>query len=164
MLTRERGIRLAAAFVLLLPVIVALVTLIGRPWHPTDDLAIVDLRVRDVFSMHTPLTGLYSRPGWNHPGPAMFWMIGVISELTAHARRGRTRIGGTIFQGVALVWLVWVASSRGTRILLGLVATTALTYLGIGADVFVSHGTSSFRSLLLFLFLVCLVADGMFVS
>ena len=60
------GVLLAA--LMLLPCIVAIACIAGRPWLPVDDFASIDLHVRDVWSLHPPLTGLYSRPPWNHPG------------------------------------------------------------------------------------------------
>jgi hypothetical protein len=148
---------------MLLPPVVALVCLVGRPWHPTDDLAIVDLRVRDVLSWHTPLTGLYSRPGWNHPGPLMFWMIRAVSVVAGGAPWG-TRVGVTVFQVVALGWLAWITSKHGLRMLLAAATVTSLTYLGISSDVFRQPWNLwlPLPFFLVFIFLVCLVATGSF--
>jgi hypothetical protein len=41
---------------------------------PLSDLALLELRVRDVPD-HLPLTGAFSRYGWDHPGPyATYWL------------------------------------------------------------------------------------------
>ena len=154
---------LGIAVLLLAPTIVVLITLVGRPWHPTTDLAIIDLRVRDVWSWNTPLTGLYSRSGWDHPGPLLFWMLGATSLLGGHAAWA-THVGGTIVQAIALGWLVWVAAAHGSRMLLAAATTTALLYLGLSPEVF-RQPWNVFVPVpffVLFVFLVCFVAAGSF--
>ncbi len=148
---------------MVLPPVVAIACLAGRPWHATDDFAVTDVRVRDVFTLHTPLTGLYSRPGWNHPGPISFWMIHAVSIVANGAPWG-TRIGGTVFQAVALGWLAWVASRGGLRMLLAAAAVTALTFLAITPDVFRQPWNPwiPLPFFLLFIFLVCVAATGAF--
>ena len=39
------------------------------------------LRTVDVGSVHTPLVGLHSRMGWDHPGPALFYAMAPILRL-----------------------------------------------------------------------------------
>ena len=43
----------------------------------SGDIALIELRVRDVISTHPPLTGAYSRYGWDHPGPLFSWLAAV---------------------------------------------------------------------------------------
>lgn len=43
-------------------------------WRPSGDWAVLTMRVEDV-GRHTPLVGPYSRFGWNHPGPLMYWLL-----------------------------------------------------------------------------------------
>jgi hypothetical protein len=45
----------------------------GKQWQPAGDWSVLELRTRDVGSTLTPLLGPYSRFGWNHPGPMLFW-------------------------------------------------------------------------------------------
>jgi len=158
--SRDRALRLFVAIGIVAPALVAIACLVGRRWHPTDDLAIIDLRSRDVWTTHTPLTGLYSRPGWNHPGPLMFWMIGGVAGQAPWA----TRIAGPIIQGVALGWLAWTASRRGLRMLLAAGTVASLTYLGINSEVFRQPWNLylPLPLLVLFVFLVCIVATGGF--
>ena len=59
----------------LAPLIAAAVSLLGRHWHPASDLAIQLLQIDDVGGRHTPLTGVHSRYGWDHPGPLLFWLL-----------------------------------------------------------------------------------------
>ena len=50
-----------------------MLSLLGTHWHASSDDALEILRVRDVGGRHTPLTGVQSRFGWNHPGPVLLW-------------------------------------------------------------------------------------------
>ena len=68
----------------------------GRHWFPVSDLAIFDMSVRDVWTAHPPLTGLWSRPGWSHPGPLAYWLVALFSgplgsPAVGHAGRRRAR-------------------------------------------------------------------------
>ena len=49
-------------------------------WRPSGDWAVLTLRVEDV-GRHTPLVGPYSRFGWNHPGPLMYWLLALPYQL-----------------------------------------------------------------------------------
>jgi len=51
-------------------------------WYPLADQADIELRLRDVWTAHSPLTGLYSRlgagpgrEGSRHPGPLGFYAM-----------------------------------------------------------------------------------------
>lgn len=93
----------------------------------------------------------------------MFWMIRAVTAVAGGAPWG-TRVGGTVFQALALGWLAWIASRRGLRMLLAAATVTSLTYLGISSGVF-RHPSNLWIPLpffLLFVFLVCLVATGSF--
>ncbi len=49
-------------------------------WRPSGDWAVLNLRVEDV-GRHTPLIGPYSRFGWNHPGPLLYWLLAIPYHL-----------------------------------------------------------------------------------
>ncbi|MGZ6909529.1 MAG: hypothetical protein ACXVJ7_17820 [Acidimicrobiia bacterium] len=121
-------LRIAIALLMVAPAVVAIVVIVGRPWHPVDDLAIIDLHVRDVWSVHFPLTGLFSRPGWNHPGPAMFWLIGLLSGVTGGAAWA-TRVGGPVLAAIAFVWLAVTTARAGRGPLLAAAAVSGFTFL-----------------------------------
>ena len=53
----------------------------GKEWRPAGDWSVLELRTRDVGSTLTPLLGPYSRFGWNHPGPLLFWGFAVPYRL-----------------------------------------------------------------------------------
>jgi len=55
-------------------------------WIPSGDWAVLTLRVEDV-GRATPLVGPYSRFGWNHPGPLLYWLLALPSHLFGGAPR-----------------------------------------------------------------------------
>ncbi len=57
------------------PAIAATLSAIGAHWVPGGDQALEVLRISDVGGSHTPLLGAWSRWGWSHPGPALFWLL-----------------------------------------------------------------------------------------
>jgi hypothetical protein len=66
-----------AAGLAAVPVLVLLVRVLSSGWLSTSDWATIELRTRDVGTRHTPLVGPYSRYGWNHPGPLLFYVLAV---------------------------------------------------------------------------------------
>ena len=55
--------------------IVGLAVVVSGTWEPTSDFAVIEARVRDVGTSHTPLVGAFSRAGFDHPGPLEFWVL-----------------------------------------------------------------------------------------
>lgn len=73
--------QLAAAVVAVsVPVVAAVVNAVREPWRPTGDYALIALRTMDVPG-DLPLSGVYSRFGFHHPGPALFLTYAVPSRL-----------------------------------------------------------------------------------
>ena len=72
---RARTAAIAAALILLGAVIVALGRTMLGGWHATGDHAVLQMRALDVGGAHNPLLGPYSRYGWSHPGPALFYAL-----------------------------------------------------------------------------------------
>ena len=58
-----------------IPGLVAAVSLARRRWFPSHDYAYIVRHIADVGGRHTPLVGVYSRFGWDHPGPLLFWIL-----------------------------------------------------------------------------------------
>jgi hypothetical protein len=108
-----------------------LVTRVGRDWFPLGDEATIDLRVRDVFTNHTPLVGAYSRD-FNHPGPLLFWLLAPLSWVAGGAPWA-TLVGGALLQGCAIAASGWLAFRRGGVLLCALV----LGALALGYSSFV---------------------------
>lgn len=121
----------AAGFLALLPIIVTVVVYSGRAYLPGGDIAIIDLRVRDVFTSALPLVGPYSRYGWNHPGPALFYALAPLNVLTGGAAWS-TLVGGALLQGLAIVLTVRLAWQRAGAFGALLIAT-AISLTAVGA-------------------------------
>lgn len=126
--SRRRGRRipattlLIAAVVLAIPLVVAMISLVGYRWHPVSDLALEALRVKDVGGRHTPLVGVQSRFGWFHPGPLMFWLFAPFDRLFGETG---LLVGEAVFNAAALVGALVVARRRGGLPMLALVAVMA---------------------------------------
>jgi hypothetical protein len=52
----------------------------GDAYHPNGDLATAELWTRDV-GRHPVLVGVFSRDGWYHPGPAIYYLMAVPYRL-----------------------------------------------------------------------------------
>ena len=100
-------------------------------WIPSGDWAVLTLRVEDV-GQNTPLVGPYSRFGWNHPGPLLYWLLAIPYKL----------LGGTpaalLGSAASLNTLVVIAISavawrRGRLPLVACsMATLAITFHAMG--------------------------------
>ena len=128
---RRRAAIAATAFTLI-PVLVVVFGRAGRAYLPTQDFAVLDLRVRDVWSGDLPLVGVYSRFGWNHPGPLLFWLLAPLNWLFGGAP-WTTLVGHAALEGIAIVGAAWTAWRRGgLAVVLGTMAVILLTYTAIG--------------------------------
>ena len=85
---RRRGLTAYAIIgaAVLAPFVVGVAVAWSRAVLSTDDFAIVQFQLRHLLTSATPLTGLYSRPGWNHPGPLYFWVIAPILARMGEAK------------------------------------------------------------------------------
>lgn len=109
--------------VVVLPSVVATIVALTRDWFPAGDQALQVLRVSEVGTHHTPLVGAYSRFGWHHPGPLLFWLsapgfrlagpagvlaaVGLVNAASAAlAVVASRRIGGP-----SLMWLTALAAA-----------------------------------------------------
>ena len=125
---------------LALPFVVALIALATTHWSPVLDLAMTELRVRDVLGRHTPLIGLPGRIGTfpkqgSHPGPLSFYLLAPVYRLlgsTAYALFVATAV-----INVGAAWTaVWLAQRRGgRRLVLGVGAVLMVLMAWLGASV-----------------------------
>jgi hypothetical protein len=111
-----------AAVLLVVPLVIAVMSLVGSHWYPASDRALEALRIKDVGGHHTPLVGVQSRLGWDHPGPLMFWLLAPFHWLF-----GQTGLlaGPAFVNAAALVGSLIVARRRGAMPLVALVAIVA---------------------------------------
>lgn len=127
--------RVAGALVIavvLLPVVVSLAALVGRMWNPAGDYALELLQIEEVGGGNTPLTGAYSRWGWDHPGPLLFWLLAPFTWLFGTTG---ALVGTAVVNGLALAGALLVARRGGgfaLLVLTALVTVLLCTALGPG--------------------------------
>jgi len=59
---------------------ILVVLALSRRWWPVGDQAIIVSEINDVGGT-TPLVGSFSRFGWRHPGPWMYWLLALPYRL-----------------------------------------------------------------------------------
>jgi len=135
----RRWLAAAALFALVgLPFIVAAVTLRRPQWYPVLDLAMTELRLRDVGTQHTPLIGLPGRIGpslmeqGSHPGPLSFYLL--TPFYRAFGSSSWAMQAGTIVLDLAALGAgLGIAARRGgTRLVVAVGCILALLSLGYG--------------------------------
>jgi hypothetical protein len=138
------------------PLVLAAVLLATRPWAPVLDMAMTELRVRDVGTRHTPLIGLPGRIGrfpdsqGSHPGPLSFYLLAPFYRLSG-ARAWGLELGSAAINTAAVAVFVWIGHRRGK--LLGTVAfgaVAALALRGYGLSV-LTHPWNPYFPVLLWL-------------
>lgn len=119
--------------------VVALVRLRNPHWYADLDLALTELRIRDVGTRHPPLVGLSGRiesdgVAGSHPGPLSFWVLAPLYRLygsTSWAMQAATATLNLAAVGTA----AWLGHRRGGRTgALAAVAGMALLLFAYGAD------------------------------
>ena len=88
---RERWSGGLVAAIVLLPFVAFFVWALVTTIHSGGDVALTEISVRDVGGAHTPLFGVYSRYGWHHPGPLLFYVLGRAVPPARHRRLGARR-------------------------------------------------------------------------
>ena len=117
------------------PLIVAAVYLrvAHADYMPQGDMALIELITRDVGHQWIEL-GPYSRDGWNHPGPALFYALAVPYRLLASVSVGM-HVGGLLVNGASIVGMGLIARRRGgVPLMLITLLACALTVRSLGAD------------------------------
>jgi hypothetical protein len=136
--TRRDVIVLAA--LVALPLAVAAIVLAFRPWAPTLDMAMTELRVRDVGTGDTPLIGLPGRIGnfpdqGSHPGPLSFYLLAPFYRLAGATPWGM-ELGSVVINVVAVAGIVTLgARLAGRRGALATAALAAVAIRGYGLNV-----------------------------
>jgi hypothetical protein len=103
--------------ILTTPLIVALAVLAQTRWYPILDLAMTELRVRDVTSSNPPLIGLTGRIGplgrqGSHPGPLSFWALWPFYRGAGASSWG-LEVGAVALHVLAMATAMWIAVRRG---------------------------------------------------
>jgi hypothetical protein len=135
----RRWLAAVALFALIgLPFIVAAVTLRRPHWYPVLDLAMTELRLRDVGTQHTPLIGLPGRIGpslmeqGSHPGPLSFYLLTPFYRAFGSSPWAM-QAGTIVLDLAALGAALGIAARRGgTRLVVAVGCMLALLSLGYG--------------------------------
>ena len=122
--SEHRSLALATVFaaIVIVPIVLLAFDGFGRRWFPAGDWAMTELRVLDSGTTDTPLVGPYSRFGWNHPGPLMFWLYAIPYRLLGENSSSMVLTAGLV-NALALGGMLTFAWRRGR---VALVAITAL--------------------------------------
>ena len=136
-------------------------TALELDWRPSGDWAAIVVRTEDVGSLW-PLVGPYSRFGWNHPGPLLFWLLSVPYHL--FGGRPESILAATAaLNAVTVAAIAAVAWRRGRLPLVALtMLTTAILFHALG-PVLLRDPWNPYVTLLplaLFVLLAWSVADG----
>ncbi len=156
---RRRPVATGAA-VVVLPLLVAVVAMLWRPWAPVLDLAMTELRVRDVGGRFTPRIGLPGRIGdfpdqGSHPGPWSFYVVAPFYRLAGATAWG-LQLGSVAINSVAFVGVIMVGRRlAGTAGALTLAAVAAVAIRGFGLNVLTHPWNPYFPLALWLLLLVC---------
>jgi hypothetical protein len=118
-----------------LPLLVSAVALafVGSEFRPIGDYALTEMHVRDI-GRHEVLVGLFSRAGWAHPGPMLFYVTAPFYWLTGGSSIGMNLealgVNGLAVSGMALI--AW--RRGGTSMLLCTLLACALVMRTLGAE------------------------------
>ncbi len=140
---RRRAVNIVVATAIVaIPLGVALVALTGRRWYPVLDLAMTELRLRDVGTRQTPLIGLPGRIGvfpdqGSHPGPISFWLLAPGYRLFGSSAWSME--ASTVL--LQLCWIsmaLWIGQRRLGRLgVVTIAAVIAVSIRGYGLTVLV---------------------------
>lgn len=150
------------------PLVVAAIALGFKPWVPVLDMAMTELRVRDVGGRHTPLVGLPGRIGQtieeqgSHPGPWSFYLVAPFYRVVGSRAWGMELASSVINAAcvAAAVAIGWRRFGGHGALLCAVLAAVALR--GYGPNVLTHPWNPYFPVLLWLLALLAawLVLDG----
>ena len=120
----------AAAAVGLILLVTLVVKVMTWDWIAVGDYGTIRLHTLDVGTSHTPLLGVYSRWGWNHPGPLLFYVLAPFLRLSGGDGHGLL-LGALVANTAAVVGTLWVAARAGRRWLALTAVVLALLICGL---------------------------------
>ena len=104
-----------AFLIVIIPFAVVLVRLLAAPGqhlYLPDDLALIDLHTRRALEWRQQL-GVFDRNGWNHPGPAVFYLLSLSYRVLGSGARAMF-VGATLSNALAAVGCVALVRRRTT--------------------------------------------------
>ncbi|HEV7523409.1 MAG TPA: hypothetical protein VGP92_00490, partial [Acidimicrobiia bacterium] len=143
-----------------MPFLGAIISVIGRHWNPSSDQALELLRIRDVGGSHTPLLGAWSRWGWAHPGPALFWTLTPFYRVLDN---DGVLVGVGLINLTAAIGVVLVGYRRGGYVgalVTGFTVALVVNALGLGLLIEPWNPWVAFLPFVLYLGLVWSVVCG----
>jgi hypothetical protein len=135
--SHERVVTVLAFVVVSIPLVVAAVALTRVRWYPVLDLAMTELRVRDVGTRNTPLIGLPGRIGQfpdqgSHPGPISFYLLTAPYRLLGSSAWA-LQAASILVNVLAVAAALWIGARRaGTRGVIVVAAVLAVAMRGYG--------------------------------
>jgi hypothetical protein len=147
------------AIAVTLPLAIAGIVLLWRPWVPVLDMAMTELRVRDVGGSNSPLVGLPGRIGTfpdqgSHPGPWSFYLVTPFYRLSG-SRAWGLELASIAINSTAVMATIWLGRRRwGHRGALLLAVACAVLVRGYGLNVLTHPWNPYFPVLLWFLALI----------
>jgi hypothetical protein len=154
------------ALAIVSPLLLAGILLLWRPWVPVLDMAMTELRVRDVGGAHTPLIGLPGRIGnfpdqGSHPGPWSFYLVAPFYRLAGSTAWGM-EFASIMINIACIAALITLGRRRfGMRGAFVFAAMAAVAVRGYGLTV-LTHPWNPYFPVLLWL--VALVAAWFVIS
>jgi len=124
---RELLLRIAIVVVAAAPALAATLSVIGVHWVPGGDQAIEVLRISDVGGPYTPMVGPWSRWGWAHPGPALFWLLAPTQHLFGN---DGVLLACGLLSTASAAGIAAVAIRRGGTVLGAITALGVVGFLG----------------------------------
>jgi len=125
-------VAVVATLAAIAPLLAVVAIRAGHHYVLAQDLAVIDLRARDLFTTSPPLIGPWSRAGFAHPGPLYYWVLGALAGITANASWS-ILVGGAVVRIagiVATARLAWVRGGLALCLLVVAAITAAQVALG----------------------------------
>lgn len=115
-----------------LPALLAAASVGGRTWVPSFDHALEMLRVDDVGGPHSPLVGVFSRWGWAHPGPMLFYVLAPFER--AGGATGVLVGTALVNAGAVAAACIGALAAGGRRLGLAVAGSLGGLSVGLGPD------------------------------
>ncbi len=111
---KTRGVTRLALAIVLAPLVVSAFELIfgeGRRFHAVSDNALNELHTRDV-GHRAVLIGPFARDGWNHLGPAMYYLLALPYRLSGSNSIG-LYLGALLINAASITAIALIAKRHG---------------------------------------------------
>ncbi len=106
---------------------------VGGDYHPGGDVALTEMQVRDI-GRYEVLLGPFSRDGWHHPGPALYYVLAAPYRLLGSSADSLAA-GALLVNGLSIVGIVALGRRRGgTPLMLCLLITCGLMVRAMGFE------------------------------